>query len=202
MSFKIGGELLRTVIVRNWDEILLLGAVILLRAALTFYIQWEIRIEKKKKEEAELGNRILVLDNIQDPGNLGTIIRIADWFGIKHIICSHGTVDVYNTKTIQSTMGALTRVKVHYVDLPLELSKVECPIYVTALDGENINKSSLTRNGVIVMGNEGNGVSAEVMAVANKKLLIPSYPPERPTSESLNVSVATAIVVSMFRSQI
>jgi TrmH family RNA methyltransferase len=93
-------------------------------------------------------------------------------------------------------------VRVHYVDLPFELSKVESPIYVTALDGENINKSSLTKNGVIVMGNEGNGVSKEVMAIANKKLLIPSYPPERPTSESLNVSVATAIVVSMFRSQI
>ena len=144
----------------------------------------------------------LALDGIQDAGNMGTIIRIADWFGINNIFASKNTVDVFNPKVVQATMGALSRVRVHYVDLPLELSKVETPIYVTALDGENINKSSLTKNGVIVMGNEGNGVSAEVMAVANKKLLIPSYPPERPTSESLNVSVATAIVVSMFRSQI
>ena len=144
----------------------------------------------------------LALDGIQDAGNMGTIIRIADWFGINNIFASKNTVDVFNPKVVQATMGALSRVRVHYVDLPLELSKVDSPIYVTALDGENINKSSLTRNGVIVMGNEGNGVSEEVMQVANKKLLIPSYPPERPTSESLNVSVATAIVVSMFRSQI
>ena len=144
----------------------------------------------------------LALDGIQDAGNMGTIIRIADWFGINNIFASKNTVDVFNPKVVQATMGALSRVRVHYVDLPLELSKVESPIYVTALDGENINKSSLTKNGVIVMGNEGNGVSKEVMSIANKKLLIPSYPPERPTSESLNVSVATAIVVSMFRSQI
>ena len=144
----------------------------------------------------------LALDGIQDAGNMGTIIRIADWFGINNILASKNTVDVYNPKVVQATMGALSRVRVHYVDLVEELSKLDAPIYVTALDGDNINKSPLTKNGVIVMGNEGNGVSAEVMAVANKKLLIPSYPPERPTSESLNVSVATAIVVSMFRSQI
>lgn len=144
----------------------------------------------------------LALDGIQDAGNMGTIIRIADWFGINNIFASKNTVDIYNPKVVQATMGALSRVRVHYVDLVEELSKLDAPIYVTALDGDNINKSTLTKNGVIVMGNEGNGVSSEVMAVANKKLLIPSYPPERPTSESLNVSVATAIVVSMFRSQI
>ena len=144
----------------------------------------------------------LALDGIQDAGNMGTIIRIADWFGISNIFASKNTVDIYNPKVVQATMGALARVRVHYVDLVEELRKVDIPIYVTALDGDNINKSSLTKNGIIVMGNEGNGVSNEVMAVANKKLLIPSYPPERPTSESLNVSVATAIVVSMFRNQI
>ena len=144
----------------------------------------------------------LALDGIQDAGNMGTIIRIADWFGINNIFASKNTVDIYNPKVVQATMGALSRVRVHYVDLVDELSKVDVPIYVTALDGDNINKSTLSKNGVIVMGNEGNGVSAEVMAVASEKLLIPSYPPERPTSESLNVSVATAIVVSMFRSQI
>ncbi|MBR6686953.1 MAG: RNA methyltransferase [Paludibacteraceae bacterium] len=144
----------------------------------------------------------LALDGIQDAGNMGTIIRIADWFGINNIFASKNTVDIYNPKVVQATMGALSRVRVHYVDLVQELNRVDAPIYVTALDGDNINKCSLTKNGVIVMGNEGNGVSQEVMVVANKKLLIPSYPPERPTSESLNVSVATAIVVSMFRSQI
>lgn len=144
----------------------------------------------------------LALDGIQDAGNMGTIIRIADWFGINNIFASKNTVDIYNPKVVQATMGALSRVRVHYVDLVQELNRVDAPIYVTALDGDNINKCSLTKNGVIVMGNEGNGVSQEVMALANKKLLIPSYPPERPTSESLNVSVATAIVVSMFRSQI
>lgn len=144
----------------------------------------------------------LALDGIQDAGNMGTIIRIADWFGINNIFASKNTVDIYNPKVVQATMGALSRVRVHYVDLVQALSRVDAPIYVTALDGDNINKCSLTKNGVIVMGNEGNGVSQDVMAVANKKLLIPSYPPERPTSESLNVSVATAIVVSMFRSQI
>ena len=142
----------------------------------------------------------LALDGIQDAGNLGTIIRIADWFGIDDIFASRNTVDVYNPKVVQATMGALSRVRVHYVDLVEELNKVNTPIYVTALDGENIHKSTLSKNGVIVMGNEGNGVSSEVMALATEKLLIPSYPPERPTSESLNVSVATAIVVSMFRS--
>ncbi|MBR2370213.1 MAG: RNA methyltransferase [Paludibacteraceae bacterium] len=144
----------------------------------------------------------LALDGIQDAGNMGTIIRIADWFGINNIFASKNTVDIYNPKVVQATMGALSRVRVHYVDLVQELNRVDAPIYVTALDGDNINKCSLTKNGVIVMGNEGNGVSQEVMSLANKKLLIPSYPPERPTSESLNVSVATAIVVSMFRSQI
>lgn len=144
----------------------------------------------------------LALDGIQDAGNMGTIIRIADWFGINNIFASKNTVDIYNPKVVQATMGALSRVRVHYVDLVQALSRVDAPIYVTALDGDNINKCSLTKNGVIVMGNEGNGVSQDVMTVANKKLLIPSYPPERPTSESLNVSVATAIVVSMFRSQI
>lgn len=144
----------------------------------------------------------LALDGIQDAGNMGTIIRIADWFGINNIFASKNTVDIYNPKVVQATMGALSRVRVHYVDLVQELNRVDAPIYVTALDGDNINKCSLTKNGVVVMGNEGNGVSQDVMAVANKKLLIPSYPPERPTSESLNVSVATAIVVSMFRSQI
>ena len=147
---------------------------------------------------------ILALDAVQDPGNLGTIIRIADWFGIKHIICSHGTVDVYNTKTIQSTMGALTRVKVHYVDL-LEVIQ-ECkkngfPIYGTFLDGESVYHRELSSCGIIVMGNEGNGISTVVADLITDKLLIPNYPSGSVTSESLNVAVATAIICSEFRSR-
>lgn len=151
-----------------------------------------------------LGNNelILALDAVQDPGNLGTIIRIADWFGIKNIICSQGTVDVYNTKTIQSTMGALARVRIHYVNLKEVLdicSRNDYPIYGTFLDGSSIYNAKLTNYGIIVMGNEGNGISDEIEKVISDKLLIPSYPVGELTSESLNVAVATAIVCSEFR---
>lgn len=145
---------------------------------------------------------ILALDTVQDPGNLGTIIRIADWFGIKNIICSHGTVDVYNAKTIQSTMGALARVKVHYVELRDVLDtfrKQGYPIYGTFLDGASIYNAELAKYGIIVMGNEGNGISDEIAKLVSDKLLIPSYPADELTSESLNVAVATAIVCSEFR---
>lgn len=141
----------------------------------------------------------LALDDIQDPGNLGTIIRLADWFGIEHIFCSHGTVDVYNPKTIQATMGALPRVKVHYCDLPALISKLDVPVYGTFLDGENIYAKNLSNHGLIVMGNEGNGVSEEVARLVNERLYIPNYPPQRETSESLNVAVATAVVCAEFR---
>ena len=145
---------------------------------------------------------IVVLDGIQDPGNLGTIMRIADWFGIKHILCSKSTVDVYNSKTVQSTMGALARVEVHYVDLLEALQvcqKNSFPIYGTFLDGESIYSKNLLPYGVIVMGNEGNGISVMVESMVTDKLLIPSFPEGSVTSESLNVAVATAIVCSEFR---
>lgn len=145
---------------------------------------------------------ILALDTVQDPGNLGTIIRIADWFGIKNILCSQNTVDVYNTKTIQSTMGALTRVKIHYVDLPSTLKQcIECnyPIYGTFLNGKSIYETELEKHGIIVMGNEGNGISNLIENLIDNKLLIPSYPKDSTTSESLNVAVATAIICSEFR---
>ena len=145
---------------------------------------------------------ILALDSVQDPGNLGTIIRIADWFGIQNIICSHGTVDVYNTKTIQSTMGALARVKVHYIDLVeflVSCRNANYPIYGTFLDGKSIYNAELSQAGVIVMGNEGNGISTEIAELVSDRLLIPSYPVDEATSESLNVAVATAIVCSEFR---
>lgn len=143
----------------------------------------------------------LALDDIQDPGNLGTIIRIADWFGIEHIFCSQGTADVYNPKTVQATMGAIGRVNINYVNLPqlLESLKGKAPIYGTFLNGKNIYEKELTKNGIIVMGNEGNGIGKECAAHIDERLLIPSYPAERPTSESLNVSTATAIICAEFR---
>lgn len=144
----------------------------------------------------------LALDDIQDPGNLGTIIRLADWFGIEHIFCSSHTADVYNPKTVQATMGAIARVKVHYVSLSqLIHSTNHCPVYGTFLDGENLYHESLTTYGLIVMGNEGNGISPDVANLVNRRLYIPNYPIERETSESLNVAIATAIVCSEFRRQ-
>ena len=142
----------------------------------------------------------LALDDVQDPGNLGTIIRLADWFGIEHIFCSLGTVDVYNPKTVQATMGALARVKLHYVDLPSIIASMSSvPIYGTFLDGNNIYAETLSANGLIIMGNEGKGVSPEVAKLVNKRLYVPNYPSERVTSESLNVAVATAVVCAEFR---
>jgi TrmH family RNA methyltransferase len=142
----------------------------------------------------------LALDDIQDPGNLGTIIRVADWFGIEHIFCSQGTVDVYNPKTIQATMGALARVKLHYCDLPSFIASLkDIPVYGTFLDGDNMYEKKLTPHGLVVMGNEGNGVSAEVANLVNERLYIPNYPPQRETSESLNVAMATGIICAEFR---
>ena len=147
------------------------------------------------KEQLCLG-----LDGVQDPGNLGTIIRIADWFGIEHIFCSPDTADLYNPKTVQATMGALARVKVHYCSLPqLIESLTDIPVYGTFLNGNIIYAESLSAHGLIVMGNEGKGVSPEVERLINKKLYIPNYPQERETSESLNVAIATAVVCSEFR---
>lgn len=144
----------------------------------------------------------LALDDVQDPGNLGTIIRLADWFGIEHILCSPNTVDVYNPKTVQATMGGIARVKVHYAPLPaLICSLGEVPVYGTFLDGKNMYEQPLSRNGLIVMGNEGNGISKEVERLINRKLYIPNYPQNRETSESLNVAIATAVVCAEFRRQ-
>lgn len=144
----------------------------------------------------------LALDDVQDPGNLGTIIRLADWFGIEHIFCSLNTVDVYNPKTIQATMGGIARVKLHYVSLPeLIRSLKDIPVYGTFLDGENMYMQQLSSNGLIVMGNEGNGIGKEVEELITRKLYIPNYPSERETSESLNVAIATAVVCAEFRRQ-
>ena len=143
----------------------------------------------------------LALDSVQDPGNLGTIIRIADWFGIENIFCSQGTVDAYSPKTVQATMGAIGRVKVHYIDLPsfIETIKERAPLYGTFLDGDDIYDKKLENRGLVIMGNEGNGISEECRKHITEKLFIPNYPIGRETSESLNVSVATAIICSEFR---
>lgn len=143
----------------------------------------------------------LALDGVQDPGNVGTIVRIADWWGIEHVICSHDTADVFAPKTVQSTMGALGRVGVHYTDLPTWLDALPAgtPVYGTLLDGDNLYDSELTPHGIIVMGNEGNGLSSAVRERVSHRLLIPSFPPDRPTSESLNVAVATAVTCAEFR---
>lgn len=144
----------------------------------------------------------LALDDVQDPGNMGTIIRLADWFGIEHIFCSMNTVDVYNPKTIQATMGGIARVKLHYCSLTELIGQLsDTPVYGTFLNGNNIYKEQLSKNGLIIMGNEGNGVSHEVEKLINKRLYIPNYPQERETSESLNVAIATAVVCAEFRRQ-
>ena len=140
----------------------------------------------------------LALDGVQDPGNLGTILRIADWFGIHDILCSEGTADAYNPKCVQSCMGALARVRVHYCNLPEVLKEADVPVYGTFLDGNNIYKEELSADGIIVMGNEGNGISEDVAKLVNRRLYVPNYPEGLPTTESLNVAVCTGIVCAEF----
>ena len=142
----------------------------------------------------------LALDGVQDPGNLGTIIRVADWFGIEDIYCSLDTVEVYNPKVIQATMGAIARIRTHYTSLSDLLMKLQdAPIFGTFLNGNNIYEEPLSPNGLIIMGNEGNGISPEIAKLVNRRLFIPNYPTDRPTSESLNVAIATSIICAEFR---
>ena len=138
----------------------------------------------------------LALDGVQDPGNLGTIIRIADWFGISTIYCSEDTADAWNPKVVQATMGSIARVQLIYCDLQQLLKATTLPVYGTLLDGENIYKQDLATEGFIVMGNEGNGISQPIRQLISHRLLIPSF---RPGAESLNVAIATAITCSEFR---
>ena len=175
----------------------------------------------------QISNLILALDGVQDPGNLGTIIRTCDWFGVHDIVCSKDTADCYNPKVVQATMGALARVRVHYVDLPEWLKEHRAqstehrPIYGTLLEGEDMYEvltneriNELTSEGIIVMGNEGNGISQEVRKLITHPIRIPSYPKNGASEqsgkseeapeviESLNVSIATAIVLAEFRRSI
>lgn len=146
-------------------------------------------------------NLVIALDCVQDPGNLGTIMRVADWFGIRTIICSLDCVDVFNPKVVQSTMGAISRVKVIYMDLDDYLGHLnkDVPVYGTFLHGDNIYNTPLSSHGVIIMGNEGKGISEKIAKYVTHRITIPSFPPDTPTIESLNVGMATAITVSEFR---
>ena len=143
----------------------------------------------------------IALDGVQDPGNLGTIIRIADWFGVSQIYCSRDTADVYNPKVIQATMGSIARVEVSYTDLDKLIDSLpdEYPLYGTLLDGNSIYEEPLSEGGLIIMGNEGNGISSKVRAKITHRLLIPNYPEGHETADSLNVAIATAIVCNEFR---
>lgn len=138
----------------------------------------------------------LALDDVQDPGNLGTIIRIADWFAIDTIYCSENTADAWSPKVVQATMGSIAHINIVYTDLQELISKAHVPVYGTLLDGQNIYSQELSKEGIIVMGNEGNGISAPIRQLINRRLLIPQFH-EGP--ESLNVAIATAITCSEFR---
>lgn len=176
------------------------------RASFQEHPQQVLAIFRQPEEEVNANeviknNLCIALDDVQNPGNLGTIVRLADWFGIEHIFCSSGCADLYNPKVVQSTMGALARVKVHYCNLPELINSLPegTPVYGTFLDGEDMYTKHLEQHGLIVMGNEGKGVSAEVGKLVTERLYIPNYPKERETSESLNVAIATAVICAEFR---
>lgn len=155
--------------------------------------------QKKAAVPSDLSKGLyLGLDAVRDPGNLGTIIRIADWFGIDAIFCSEDTVEVYNPKVVAGSMGAIFREKVIYCDLPSLCEKFS-KVYGTFLEGETIYSAALAKDGLIVMGNEANGISSQVASKVSDKLFIPPFPRGAKTSESLNVAIATAITVSEFR---
>lgn len=140
---------------------------------------------------------VVVLDAVRDPGNLGTIIRLCDWFGVTQLVCSQDTVDCYNPKVLQATMGSIARVNIVYVDLEDYLRKTNLPVYGAYMDGETIYKSDLAEKGVLVMGNEANGISDEVSQFITKRISIPQF--GAATAESLNVATATAIFLNEIR---
>ncbi|MEZ0006006.1 TrmH family RNA methyltransferase [Flavobacterium sp. 28YEA47A] len=141
---------------------------------------------------------IVALDDIRDPGNLGTIIRLCDWFGISELVCSEETVDIYNPKVVQATMGSIARVNVTYVNLEKFISETTLPVFGTFMDGDNIYKSDLPKEGIIVMGNEANGISSQIEKTVNHRIAIPRFGNLQQT-ESLNVATATAIILSEFK---
>ena len=141
---------------------------------------------------------ILALDDIRDPGNLGTIIRLCDWFGIKQLVCSHKTVDCYNPKVVQATMGSLTRVKIVYTDLSAYLKAINLPVFGAFMDGKNVYQTNLPKAGILVLGNEANGISSIIETCVTDKISIPRFGDLQAT-ESLNVATAGAILLSEFR---
>ncbi|SDR67465.1 RNA methyltransferase, TrmH family [Polaribacter sp. KT25b] len=140
----------------------------------------------------------IALDAINDPGNLGTIIRLCDWFGVTQLLCSRETVDCYNQKVVQASMGSLTRISIKYVDLKMYLIETKLPIFIADMDGENVYKSTLPKEAILVMGNEANGVSDELKTLIKNKISIPRFG-ETQETESLNVATATAILLSEFK---
>ena len=150
-----------------------------------------------KEEKIKESGLLVVLDAIRDPGNLGTIIRLCDWFGIQQLICSKETVDVYNPKVVQATMGSITRVNVNYVNLYDFLSSTSLPVFGTFMTGLSIYDATLPREGIVVVGNEANGISKELENIIKNRLTIPHFGSLQ-KAESLNVATATAIVLSEF----
>ena len=138
---------------------------------------------------------IVALDNVQDPGNLGTIIRLCDWFGVETLLCNTRTVDCYNPKVVQASMGSLTRVAVHYLDLAAFLTTADLPIYTMDLEGENLYTATFPKDCILILGNEANGISSEVRALSNEVITIPRFSQHQRT-ESLNVAMAGAIILS------
>ena len=149
------------------------------------------------QRELKVADWVVVLDDVRDPGNLGTIIRLCDWFGIDQLVCSLNTVDCFNPKTLQATMGSVSRVNIIYTDVVRFLKKTEMPVYGAFIDGTTVYKEEFPKNGVLVMGNEANGVSAEVEALIAKKIAIPQF--GKSNTESLNVATATAILLNEIR---
>lgn len=154
--------------------------------------------EIPKSVEVENSGLIVALDDVRDPGNLGTIIRLCDWYGVKNLVCSNTTVDCYNSKVVQATMGSLTRVNIVYDDLSKFMTNYKGEIFGTYMDGENIYSADLPNEGIIVLGNEANGISETITPIINRKITIPQFGIGKDT-ESLNVANATAIVLSEFR---
>ena len=151
-----------------------------------------------KEKTVQNSGLTIALDAINDPGNLGTIIRLCDWFGVTQLVCSKDTVDCYNQKVVQASMGSLTRVSIHYTDLENYITKSNLDTFIADMDGENVYKTKLPKEGILIMGNEANGVSKEIKSLLQYKISIPRFG-ETQETESLNVATATAILLSEFK---
>lgn len=161
-----------------------------------------LAVFKIPKEKPVLNKGLIVaLDTIRDPGNMGTILRLCDWFGINQVVCSKETVDLYNPKVVQSTMGSIARVNVNYLNLKDFLETTSLPIYGTFMDGEDLYNSEITNEGIIILGNEAKGISKEIEELVTKRITIPRFGNLQQT-ESLNVATATAIVLSEFKRRV